>query len=79
MPITAMKSLSTPRWLMRFERVEPARPPLIPPAIIRDRTRGSKGGIFPLAAVKIRLVIWEKKMMNRELRAAVLLSMEKKK
>lgn len=77
--IAPIKSLSTALLVIFAENFVPSRPPLIPPMIIRMRIIGSKGGILPDMDVKIRLVIWEKKMTKIEFNAAVLLSIEKKK
>ena len=63
---------------MRRLRLEPIRPPVIPPIAMQISMGQAKSGTLPLKRVINRLAAWEYRMIYREFSAAVLVSMEKK-
>ena len=82
MPVMAMSSQknsrSTPLLVSFLLMLRPRVPPATPPMSMTMSTGQANSGTVFLARVLRKLAAWEKRMMYRELRAAVLVSMEKK-
>lgn len=69
---------STPLLLSLLLMLRPRVPPTTPPITMTMSTGHWNYGTVPLRIVLRKLAPWENRMMYRELRAAVLVSMEKK-
>ena len=69
---------STPALLSFLLMLRPRVPPTMPPTTMTMSTAHSNSGTVLRTRVLRKLAAWENRMMYRELRAAVLESMEKK-